>query len=325
MAPTFGDVLDAFLAKCEAKGLEPASLKSYRYFIEGFLRPALGVVEVAALTIGQLEAVYLDMSRKGYNPTTIRKCNVTAGGALKLAERNEWITRNPSRLAELPKTGEVKRIIPDPESLARFLDHARRADRTIHDFGWVMAASGIRPGEACGLMKSDLEGCILHVRRAIDVCHGSARIKSTKTGKDRKLILDETTVGIYMSRPSPYVFGGDGPARTDLMSKRWKRIACKAGVSFTPRSCRHFHATQLLGSGMSPRAVADRLGHSTPVITLSVYSQSIPAHDQVAADTIATVMPARHRKATLPSGHYSREDSPGHLQGDALRKDGEES
>jgi hypothetical protein len=54
---------------------------------------------------------------------------------------------------------------------------------------------------------------------------------------------------------------------------------------------------QVLDAGMSPRAVADRLGHSTPVVTLSVYSGSIPAHDAIAAQTIAAVLPSSSQES----------------------------
>lgn len=291
MSPTFGELLQMFLAKCETRGLEPASLKSYRYFADGFLVPCVGEVRVDELTITMLDEVYALMHSLGYNPTTIRKCNATAGGALKMAERMSLVTRNVARLTEMPRSIKVERDIPTPEELATFLKYAARRDRLVHDYARTMAASGVRPGEACALMQEDLiDGC-LHVRRAVDVCQGAARIKSTKTGKSRKVTLDPDTIALILARPAPYIFGAESPARTDLMSKRWKRIACRAGVTFTPRSCRHFHATQLLGAGMSPRAVADRLGHSTPVITLSVYAQSIPAHDEIAATTIATVLP----------------------------------
>lgn len=289
---TFAQVLDAFLARCEVKGLEPATRLCYRYFTRKFLVPALGNRSVAELAPHDFDGLYQSMLERGYVPSTIRKCHATAGCALKLAQRNGWVTQNVARLAELPKNREPKRNIPDPDALLRFLDAAAELDRDVYDLAIVGAATGMRPGEVCGIRQDDIdEYGVLTVSRSIDVCEGGARIKGTKTGKTRRVTLDPDTLAIVRARGGPYVFGGENPARTDLMSKRFKRVARHAGVKFTPRSLRHFHATQLLASGkLSVRQVAERLGHANPAMTLNVYSQAIPAHDAVAADVISSVL-----------------------------------
>jgi integrase len=47
---------------------------------------------------------------------------------------------------------------------------------------------------------------------------------------------------------------------------------------------RHAHATQLLGAGVHPKAVSERLGHSTVAFTMDVYSAVIPSMGRAAAD-----------------------------------------
>jgi integrase len=42
----------------------------------------------------------------------------------------------------------------------------------------------------------------------------------------------------------------------------------------------------MISSGLSPKVVSQRLGHSTVAITLDTYSHVLPAHDQAAADFI---------------------------------------
>lgn len=289
---TFADVLELFLKRCEEKGLEPATIRCYRYVTRSFLLPALGPKLASELTPGDFDALAHRMVEAGKVPSTIRKAVTCAGAALKLAERNELVVRNVARLAELPKNIKPVRDIPAPEALGRFLHRAAFDDIDIHDYARVMAGTGMRPGEACGLMSTDLDGDLLTIERAVDVCQGYARIKETKTGKVRRIVIDEHTAAIILSRPGPFVFGeGQHGGRTDLMSKRWKRVAVKAGVGFTPRAMRHFHATQLLASGkVNIKQLAERLGHANPTLTLSVYAQYVPALDQVAADVIGDVL-----------------------------------
>jgi integrase len=53
-----------------------------------------------------------------------------------------------------------------------------------------------------------------------------------------------------------------------------------------PRSRLHdlSHATRLLAAGVHPKAVSERLGHSTVAFTMDVYSAVIPSLGRAAAD-----------------------------------------
>jgi integrase len=45
-----------------------------------------------------------------------------------------------------------------------------------------------------------------------------------------------------------------------------------------------------LSSGVNPRIVSGRLGHSTVALTLDIYSHILPQADQDAADRIAALI-----------------------------------
>lgn len=292
----FADLLSLYLERSKTRGLEPASLKMIGYFTRRFLVPAIGEKELEELTIADFEGLYASMGEKVV-PSTVRKCHNVATGALKIAERNEWITRNPARLAELPKNRQIKRNIPTPEELLVFLKAARAKDREIHHFALVMAGTGIRPGEAMGLMKPDLVGNVLTIQRAVDVCQGYARIKSTKTDKVRRLAIDSELAALLRLKPGPFIFGGDTPGRTDLYSKRWRAIARPLAFTFTPRSMRHFHLTQLIANKVDPKTVATRAGHSNPVMTMTVYAQAVPANDDACAEIVTKALALAERGA----------------------------
>ena len=54
----------------------------------------------------------------------------------------------------------------------------------------------------------------------------------------------------------------------------------------SPSVVRHSSATMMISSGLSPKVVSQRLGHSTVAITRDTYSHVLPAHDQAAANFI---------------------------------------
>jgi integrase len=52
---------------------------------------------------------------------------------------------------------------------------------------------------------------------------------------------------------------------------------------------RHAHATQLLGASVHPKAVSERLGHSSVAFTMDTYSAMIPSLGRAAADAADTL------------------------------------
>ena len=49
------------------------------------------------------------------------------------------------------------------------------------------------------------------------------------------------------------------------------------------RHSRHSHASELLSKGAPITAVAERLGHASPNITLGIYSHALPMDNQATA------------------------------------------
>jgi integrase len=58
----------------------------------------------------------------------------------------------------------------------------------------------------------------------------------------------------------------------------------------TFHSVRHSYATASLESGMPVMILSARLGHSTPALTLNVYSHALPATDKVEASRVAAAL-----------------------------------
>ncbi len=59
---------------------------------------------------------------------------------------------------------------------------------------------------------------------------------------------------------------------------------------------RHTAATYLINAGLNVRAVAARMGHANPNVTLAVYSYALQSADKRAADVMETLI--RKKKNT---------------------------
>jgi integrase len=87
-----------------------------------------------------------------------------------------------------------------------------------------------------------------------------------------------------------------GPIRYNNWRRRvWEPALTAAGLDqFTPRLAPHdlrrFNITQLIAKGTDVRTVMNRVGHSSPQVTLGLYAEADRAADEEAARTIEDVM-----------------------------------
>lgn len=83
-----------------------------------------------------------------------------------------------------------------------------------------------------------------------------------------------------------------GMVNPDTFTRTTKRLAEEAGVpALTPHdAARHTWATLALASGVHPKVVQERLGHSSISITLDRYSHVIEGMDREAAEIVAALV-----------------------------------
>jgi integrase len=88
------------------------------------------------------------------------------------------------------------------------------------------------------------------------------------------------------------------PLAPDHQTVRWGR-AVKGRWKF--HALRHTHASALIAAGVDIVTISRRLGHSSPAVTLRVYSHLFDATDVTAADAIGKVLGANR----VPTGGNS--------------------
>jgi len=134
--------------------LAATTLQGYRINVERHLIPALGHKKIGQLTVRDLDAFASRELAGGYAPATVNRVRETLRSALSTAVRQDRLTRNVARY------GGGVGACPPPvdrytnDELARLLAHAR----TEH-FGPILvllARTGLRIGEACGLRWRDV-------------------------------------------------------------------------------------------------------------------------------------------------------------------------
>ena len=236
--------------------------------------------------------------------------------------RKGSVVRNVAEAADPPKLSSAKRKdikAWTADELRKFLDSIR--DDRLYPAFHLSSHTGMRRGEILGLRWSDLDlgAALVSVRQALISVAYEMQISDVKTGYGRRVIdLDEGTVAVLRRwrkaqteervasggswADTGLVFGrpDGGWLHPDLFSQTFDRAVARSGLpEITLHDLRHTHATLLLKAGVPVKVVSERLGHSNPGFTMSVYQHVIPGM-QAEAATLFVELLASHRVSRTP-------------------------
>lgn len=157
----------------------------------------------------------------------------------------------------------------------------------------LAAYSGLRAGEIAGLRVGRLDllrGKVEIAETLTDVGGTLVSSGTTKTNKIRtvpipRFITEELAPLLAGKAPADYVFTSPegGPLRHSNFYRRHFRPAVeRAGLSDGVRfhDLRHTYAGFLIAEGAHPKAIMERMGHSSITVTLDRYGHLLPSLEE---------------------------------------------
>lgn len=291
--------------------LQPSTVASYAGNVRRYLEPHLGDVPLHELDILQLERLWVQLLSFGgedgrpLSRRTVEYAAATLRSALSDAVRTDLVERNVAKLARLPTIdpdqddsagGELQ--VWTAEEARRFLQETH--EDGLHDIWAVALGTGMRRGELLGLRWEDvdLDARILHVRRALQVVDGHARLKATKTLRSRSIRIDVNVVEVLRRRRRQQQLQREAAGEHGWRDRWGLAFTEEDGTYLVPMNVtqafrwrvrrvdvptirlhdlRHTHATLLLEAGVPIKVVSERLGHASVSMTLDVYAHVLPA------------------------------------------------
>jgi integrase len=251
--------------------------------------PSIGSMPIASIRRPHVQACVNEMAQN-LAPTTVEVAYGYMATVLKSAVLDGIIGRSPCVKIKLPEVVRRKVVPLTVDQVERICRNvAPRYQAAVI----VCAATGLRQGELFGLKVAHVEGsCDNVVLRVEEQVDGGA----PKTGAGERRV----GIGLHASRAlwrhlATYREGIGGfvfstPRRTHVTRQTagdvWR--AATAGMGLKDRSgwheLRHHHASLLISAGLSPVAVADRLGHKDGTETLQTYGHLWPTdHERAVA------------------------------------------
>ena len=258
---------------------------------------------LVALTALDLSQLYRQLGQTK-STRTVRYLHTVLHEALAQAVAWGFLATNVAERVTPPRLIQKERQPLQGADLGRF---RRAIDQHPLKALWLfLLLTGVRRGEALGLRWKDIDWTAAVIRiqqtwikglqgpttgkpktkrsqRAVAVSPGLlAILKDHQTAQEKQ---QRQAADLWQNHDLVFCQEDGSPFYPDGISKRFKRILRAAGLpqTTTLHDLRHTHATLLLGEGIHPKVVSERLGHSTVAITLDLYSHMIPGLQQDAA------------------------------------------
>lgn len=314
--PTGGTRLDKYLRGWlveASERLRPNTLAGYRAVLENHIIPEIGHVRLDKLTPTHLRRAYTRITSTPKNPAHPERGNLTStyalnahrvlSAALKSAEREGVIGRNPAALMDAPRksrqTLEALTVGEAITVMARAVPELEKAAQPIHDpydpepVKWATyLLTGMRRGELLGLewdRITDVIDLSWQLQRIRDLDNLPAdyeyrhitgtmfwvRPKSLAGTRIIPLVEPLRTMLEHHRELSPankwgLVFTNDGlPIDPDTESKRWPVALSESGIDKKVRlhGLRHTTVDLLLEAGVHEDIVMEIVGHSSRAVT----------------------------------------------------------
>jgi integrase len=222
-------------------------------------------------------------------PSTVKLTYTYLSGMMKSAVLDGLIRASPCVGIRLPRR-ERELVRPlSTEVVQRIVENIWHAYQPMVVF---CAGTGLRGAEMRGLTWDRVnlgKGLVTVDRQLISNDSRKPRWGPPKTTSSvRTLHIGEATIALLESLPrvGPLVFHYDGGLafNRNAASGAWQRMREKvpeAGAGW--HQLRHYHASVLISGGLSPVAVAHRLGHQDATETLQTYAHLFQDDDVRAA------------------------------------------
>jgi integrase len=229
-----------------------------------------------------------------------RRCLHTA-----LEDRARWSgneVTNPSDRVAIPNVDDAAEVVTLTIDEARALLAVAEQSGDIRSqlivFGLHM---GMRPGELLGLRKRDVNrpGGYIHIRqtvaqlrkRGLVIQENHAKNRASKAPVELTAGADQALVRAAAIQAQQIRLAGSawvdhnlvftsptgGPINPQWLRAYLGKLLAQAGVTrISLKDLRHTHATLLLGDGVHPKLVQERLRHSRISVTMDTYSHVTP-------------------------------------------------
>ena len=281
--------------------LKPKTQEGYRSVLNHHLLPRLANTPVARIDLPMVTSLLSEFSRNGAGAGTVGNIRGALGLVLEQARRSGAIRTNPVADTKPPRKPQQEMIFLTPKEVVAVAEEVtyppikkgggEHRRPSFPERGLLVrfaAFTGLRAGEITALRVSavDLTTMQILVLASASEAHGHLQFGPPKNWRRRSVPLpsglaEDLTDHILGKGPREFVFTsarGTPVRQSNFHARHFKPAALRVGLDPKVRfhDLRHSYAAMLIAQGAHPRAIMERLGHSSIQVTLDTYGHLFP-------------------------------------------------
>lgn len=312
----FGEYAEEWFEKRKSIGISASSRQSYRTALSKNILPAFGMRHLRAIRPMELQQFLNQFA--GMSVTKITVVTSALKGIFRSACADRILQSDPSAYLRKPpaaKATEKRALTAEERERIREVCH-------VHPQGVYLAVMyylGVRPGEARGLMWSDIDwqSNVVRIVRDIDYKDHNA-VGELKTLKSRRNVpLPEPLREILMplrGLPNLFIISGElnhaVPLAKTSSERLWVELMASAGMVepvpcemkkryrngdirneyvplITPHMLRHNYITMCWENGFDPYTTMKLVGHSSIKTTMDIYTHLSDKQMEIAREQVS--------------------------------------
>ena len=293
--PTFAEVADLWLSSYKST-VKPTTYQGVKIKLDVMIDLYFTDMKIQQITVAYCQKVAIELSNRYILYTNYYS---VISRIFKYATSIDIIKSNPLDKIIKPKNRplKVKENYYTKQELTDFLKVCKENCKPVeYTFYHLLAFTGLRIGEAIGLMWSDVdfENKRLNISRTAVMIGKEQTVQDPKTKRSKRVItLDNETLNVLKlwkrqqikeyfqagkayQHDSNYIFTNNKGKwlLTATMKVKLSSFFCKHNElkKITPHGFRHTHASLLFEAGITAKIISDRLGHNNVQTTLDMYT-----------------------------------------------------
>ncbi len=306
---TLAEFMERFVDYKEESGtIEPSTVRGYRAEAHSIVR-YIGEVRLGAVTIADVNDFMARMSADGYAPKSVAKPFRLLKQALKWAQAQGLIAKNPCDFCKPLKRVKTPVNALCTEDRTRMLRLAVAGQpQPLGVAVELSLTTGMRRGKVCVLRWGDIDDAerSITVRRALGNAEGGFYVKEPKTQSSvRTIPLTRHTwellssmraeaarqlAAFGLSAADAYVLGtqepDSRPYNPTQLGKDFAAFCRMNGFKCAFHDLRHTFATMMIAKGVDVRTVVSYLGHASVSMTLDIYADVDPDAKKAAVSKV---------------------------------------
>ena len=276
--------------------VKQTTLAAYNLTWRSHLKEFFGLIEIASIKTSTLQAYVEAGLHAGKSPKALKDQIMLVKNIIKI-----WTIDNDAQLKVFPiiwpteaTCGRKKRSKYTDKELTQLVEYAKADSTHFSKLVALLALTGMRVGELCGLRYGDFDyqELTVHTSRTVGRLYiepgkTDLYVNNPKTASSDRVIPIPKWLSRYFQKYQELFHWKDGDYisaalsdKTPFLEPRTFRVKfyslCdKAGVPRRePHALRHTYASRLLMAGVDIRTTSELLGHSDVSTTLNVYAHS---------------------------------------------------